>query len=197
VSKKSEERQRRKALKLQRFEAKKADFVARVNDAPEPKLRAQPAQSFSPKIAPHLAQAAAQQEKSPKASKDGSRFGARVTWCIAKADTQGEWTWGEPRAWQRVEWDSYISPQLGHFAQLTWGEIDRQSSESGHKMHHDHEISDLVDEAQRRWLELQLEEYDTVFRFRLGATKRAWGYIVQAHFHMVWWERHHRIYPVG
>jgi len=62
-------------------------------------------------------------------------------------------------------------------------------------MHHGHEVSDLVSEAQKRWIALDLEQFDSVFRFRLGGTKRVWGYIVQAHFHIVWWDRLHSIYP--
>jgi hypothetical protein len=81
---------------------------------------------------------------------------------------------------------------------LTWQEIDRQASGSGHKLHHGHEIGDLIVEAQERWAHLELDEYDAVFRFRIGGQKkRAWGYIVQAHFHFVWWDRNHSIYPTS
>ena len=65
-------------------------------------------------------------------------------------------------------------------------------------MHHGHELTDLHDEAQERWLlELDLDEFsDNIFRFRLGNTQRAWGYILQAHFFLVWYERNHIIYTV-
>ncbi len=62
-------------------------------------------------------------------------------------------------------------------------------------MHHEQLVGTLVDEAQSRWLELGLEEFDTAFRFRLGNTKRFWGFIVEGHFFGVWWERCHRLYP--
>jgi hypothetical protein len=85
---------------------------------------------------------------------------------------------------------------MNNLAQLTWGEVDQFSSDAGHKMHHGHEISDLVEEAQERWRRLGLEQYDSVFRFRLGGTRRFWGVIVQGHFYGVWWDRVHAIYPV-
>ena len=138
----------------------------------------------------------AAQENIPKALFDGSRFGINMTYCITKKDHDQQWSWFEPRAWTDQEWTEEIQPPLQHLSGLTWGAIDSLASGSGHKMHHSHEITQLEEEAQRRWLELGLEEWDSVFRFRMGGTKRAWGYVVQAHFHMVWWERHHRIYPV-
>ena len=91
---------------------------------------------------------------------------------------------------------SIIEPQLKDFSKLTWGEIDSFSSDSGHKMHHDHEVSDLINEAQDRWRKLDLEQFESIFRFRLGGQKRrAWGFVVQAHFHLVWWDRNHSLSP--
>jgi hypothetical protein len=91
--------------------------------------------------------------------------------------------------------ESNHPPPFDEFERLTWQEVDKASSESGHKMHHGHEVADLRDEAQDRWRALDLEQYDTTFRFRLGGTRRVWGFIVQAHFHAVWWDRNHKIYP--
>jgi hypothetical protein len=87
-------------------------------------------------------------------------------------------------------------PTLNPFSGLTWGEIDGLASGPSHKMHHSHEIRHLIEDAKQRWISLSLEQFDTVFRFRMTGTKRAWGYVVQAHFHLVWWDRHHSIYPV-
>jgi uncharacterized phage-associated protein len=58
------------------------------------------------------------------------------------------------------------------------------------------ELITLVKEAQNRWIEIGLEEYDTAFRFRFANTVRAWGVRLEGHFYLVWWERHHKIYPV-
>lgn len=192
----SEERARRKAEKLLKFEASKTSLLAKVDAVKEPKVDVRADENPGPRLAPHLQRQLDQQAKSPKALEDGSRFAIQVTWCITKRDCEGEWSWREVRAWTPEEWANDIEPPMNNFARLTWAEIDQLSSESGHKMHHAHEISDLVNEAQTRWRELGLEQYDSVFRFRLGGRKRLWGYLVQGHFYSVWWDRVHAIYPV-
>jgi hypothetical protein len=133
--------------------------------------------------------------KAPKAAKDGSRFGDLVTWCITNSDVEGKWSWHEPRRWTVDEWAGVIDPKFQEFSQKTWAEIDKLTSGAQHKMHHEQEISTLIKQARRRWRKLGLEEFETAFRFRLGGTRRAWGYIVQSHFFFVWWEREHNIYP--
>lgn len=122
-----------------------------------------------------------------------------MTWCVSRKDCDGVWSWGEARAWTEAEWGGVIEPKFRHFSEKTWGELDKHvyGGKDRHKMHHSHEISDIVPEAQARWLQRDLEEFETVFRFRLGAKQRAWGFILQAHFHLVWWDRAHQIYPVG
>lgn len=196
MGKKSDARELRKTLAQAKFEDSKATFVAKVNDDHQPRQIAEPPTDDAPRLAPHLARAVAAVEKTPKAIKDGSRFGSPVSWCTTRADCQDSWSWGEIRAWSQDEWENIIHPPFREFEQLTWREIDLFSSDTGHKMHHGHEISDLIGEAQARWRNLNLEQYDSVFRFRLGGQKRrAWGFIVQAHFHFVWWDRDHSIYP--
>lgn len=151
-------------------------------------------------LAPHLErqnlEAAA--KTVPTSTLKKSRFSSNVTWCISKADQLDHWSWGESRAWNTTEWDSDIEPKFIDFTKLTWKEIDSFSSDTGHKMHHSHELNDLHEEAQERWLlYLELDEFsDNIFRFRLGNTQRAWGYILQAHFFLVWYERKHIIYTV-
>lgn len=196
MGKKSEQRAHRKALAQEKFEAEKPALLAKVVADRVPKQIVTPSPDNNPRLAPHLERAAAAAEKAPKAIKDGSRFGSRVTWCIKKADREDAWSWGEPRDWDADEWGSIIHPALQQFEQLTWGEVDQFSSDTGHKMHHGHEVGELIEEAQRRWQQLDLEQYDSLFRFRVGGQKRrAWGFIVQFHFHFVWWDREHSIYP--
>lgn len=196
MGKKSEGRAERQKLKHEKLERSKAALLAKVVIARSPRQIVSPPKNEAPRLAPHLQRLAAlEAERSPKAIKDGSRFRARVTWCLTKADRKEHWSWGEARQWSQEEWDGVIHPPFLEFSRLTWGEIDQFSSETGHKMHHGHEVGDLIPEAQARWSELGLEQYDSVFRFRLGGQRRAWGFIVQAHFHFIWWDREHSIYP--
>lgn len=194
MGKKSENRQRRRAKRIAKFEAGKTDLIERVTLDSEPKVQADVQNIKIPHLAPHLER---EQAKQPKAKEIGSRFSEQVTWCDNRSDTHGGWSWGEARAWEKHEWQGEIEPKLMEYSKLTWAEVDSFSSESGHKMHHGHDIDHLVGEAQERWFELNLDEFaNDIFRFRLEGTKRAWGYIVQAHFYLVWWERYHKIYPV-
>jgi hypothetical protein len=197
MGKKSDARAQRRALAQEKFEASKSSFLAKVDADHQPRLAVSLSDNDIPRLAPHLARAlAVDAERQPKTAQDGSRFASRVTWCVNKADLSGSWSWGEDRKWSPEEWDNIIHPPLLEFSKLTWQEIDRFSSDTGHKMHHSHEVGDLIDEAQDRWRDLELEQYDSVFRFRMGGQKRrAWGFVVQAHFHFVWWDREHSIYP--
>jgi hypothetical protein len=196
MGKKSEARALRKALAQDRFEAGKLALLAKVHVQQQPRHINTQLVGDTPRLAPHLARAAAEARQIPKAIQDGSRFDSRMSWCVSKADRRDIWSWGEAREWTHEEWNAVIHPPFLQFAQLTWKEIDNFSSDTGHKMHHGHEVGDLIGKAQARWRQLDLEQYDSVFRFRLGGQRRrAWGFIVQAHFHFVWWDREHSIYP--
>jgi hypothetical protein len=192
----SDKRAAKKALAAEKFEASKAASIARVKDRSQPVKQVTVNASGAPRVAPHLERLAAQAAALPKTLFEGSRFGVPMTYCTTRKDHDGSWTWAEPRAWTTAEWHREIGPPMNHFSSLTWGEIDALASGSGHKMHHTHETKQLIPEAKQRWIMLGLEEFDTVFRFRMSGTKRAWGYVVQGHFHLVWWDRHHSIYPV-
>ncbi len=196
MGKKSKARAKRKARKFEKFEKSKTTILAKVQQERKPTFLSEPVVANTPRLPPHLERERIAKEKKPIAIKDGSRFGSIVTWCCTNADLKDSWSWGEERQWTADEWERTILPTFQEFAKITWGEISQASSESGHRMHHDHSITDIITEAQERWIYLDLEQYDTLFRFRLGGTKRAWGYIVQAHFFLVWWDRTHNIYPV-
>lgn len=125
-----------------------------------------------------------------------------LTWCTTHSDVEGEWSWNERRAWTDEEWNSTISPLFKSLEQSTWHELQfehKVPAKGGKHVPRNHfqEISSLVEEAQERWLTIGLEEYDTAFRFRFGGTVRAWGIKLSGHFYLVWWERHHKLYPVG
>lgn len=197
---KREAREQRRALKAERFEQEKLRLAAEREPEKIPQVAASSSPLREPRLAPHLERMKLDDAKVPENAGDSaSRFNANVAWCETKADKSGDWTWGESRCWSDDEWTETIEPGKKHICALTWAEVAQLSSDGGHRMHHGHEISDLAAEAQARWIELGYEEFgDSVFRFRIGGQKcRAWGYTVQAHFYMVWWERRHNIYPAA
>jgi hypothetical protein len=158
-----------------------------------PKVIADGQQLAFPKISAELNQIPLD---TPKAIAPKSLFRMHMTWCTTQSDLEGIWSWGEPRAWSQDEWETEINPKFREYEKQKWAEIDAHNSGTGHKMHHEQEVHTLTKEAQERWIEKNLEQFETAFRFRLGGKKRAWGYRLQAHFHLVWWERNHKIYPL-
>lgn len=191
---KRDAREQRKAEKLARFEKSKAALLERVSPPAGPKVAVNPTLDHDVRLAPHLAR---EKPMEPQVRVSGSRFSLQMTYCDTRMDT-GEWSWKEWRGWSEPEMENLVHPAMKHLQALTWGEIDALNSGSGHKLHHSHEIGDLIPEAQQRWIDADLEQFDVVFRFRIGGQRcRAWGYVVQAHFHLVWADREHRLYPVG
>lgn len=164
----------------------------KYNETKQPKFAVKVNTIQKPHISPAVNPAVSEKPKEVKASHS---FQNLVTWDIKKADKEGKWSWHECRQWTVDEWNNDIEPLFKDFCQKTWSQIDQLSSGSGHKMHHSQEVADLIKEAQKRWKKLKLEQFDTVFRFRLSNKKRAWGYVLQSCFFFVWWERHHKIYP--
>ncbi|EGR2744416.1 TPA: hypothetical protein JG812_003956 [Vibrio parahaemolyticus] len=180
-------KQKQKAVKL--VEALVLEDIARV-----PRIQFMPDIEKMP-----LTQASLEDldvPKQPKTNVSGSRFGYKMTWCARKADLDGKWVWGEERIWSEQEWSNVICSAMNSLQGSDWSEIQKMTSDTGHLMHHEHDISDLCDAAVERWIELELDQFDTPFRFRLGNKKRAWGIELQGHFYMIWYEREHKIYPV-
>lgn len=124
----------------------------------------------------------------------GSIYHMEMTWVCSDPDCDGVWSWGVARQWSDEDWAYLIEPKLQEFARLTWGEIDKFSSDTGHKMHHNMDTEVIRDEAQLRLMEIEKYE-DVIFRFRLGNKKRLWGFRELAEFRVVWFDPTHEIYP--
>jgi hypothetical protein len=133
--------------------------------------------------------------KAPRLGADpGSIWSLSMTWCTTLKDVVGSWSWGQPREWTVSQWDTHICPTLTALTQLTWQEIELQTSGRNRK-HHPQSVSSICKEARDRWVELEIES-DVAYRFRLTGTQRAWGYRMGAHFHFIWYDEKHKIYPV-
>ena len=195
MSKKADQRGEKRAEQMARFEQSRAATIARVIVVKVPTIAEgiNAAIRNTPKAGASIA--SIEGLKTPKAVKDGSYFAHQMAWCFTKKDVEGAWSWKEPREWSTSEWDELIFPKMTEFAKMTWAFIDTFSSDGGHKMHHTQAVHRISVEAQSRWFELGLDQFDTLFRFRLGGTRRIWGVRLQAHFFMVWSERNHLIAP--
>lgn len=133
--------------------------------------------------------------KSPRAGENPSSvYAMRVSWTCESPDCTDAWSWGVHRQWAQEDWERIIAPKLEQWSKLTWGEIDRFSSDSGHKMHHNMDTAVICDEAQYRLIEIE-KFSDVIFRFRLGNRRRLWGQRIVDNFEIIWFDPTHQIYP--
>jgi hypothetical protein len=124
-----------------------------------------------------------------------------LTWSDCHSDLEGNWSWGESRMWSDAEWENEIKKRFDSLTNSTWQEIihEHKTPAKGGKSvprNHPQDIDTLVKEAQDRWIQIGLEDFPVAFRFRFANTIRAWGIKMDGHFYLIWWERHHKIYPV-
>lgn len=118
--------------------------------------------------------------------------------CVTHADLEGFWSWGEPRRWSDVEQIKDINGHLDILLNNTWNEIETQTynGADGYRkpLNKYQTLDSLCAEAQDRWINNpELEEFESLFRFRRGSKKRLWGIRVQHHFFLIWYERKHKI----
>lgn len=196
---KAERRELRKAERSEKDKAKALKLAAGLGEAVKtPRVAEVIPLRREPRVAAHpILGKTVKTPKEPYAD----ILDCRMTWCDSHADLIGSWSWGEARQWTQEEWEKDIRPTLDSVSQSDWHNILNVQKvtvrdEKQVPKHHHQEVSTLVKEAQDRWIEHNLYEYDTAFRFRFGGTLRAWGVRLKGHFYLVWWDRHHKIYPV-
>lgn len=129
---------------------------------------------------------------------DESVMGQRPIWSFTLLDhePQPKWSW----AFKGQDF-AKLAVFLKEMEVLTWRDIRSQNyntSSTGHKKHHSMDVSVLCTEAKKRLAELELDDIDQIFRFRLGGKLRLWGVIVPdtAVFCPIWWDNEHEVYPL-
>jgi hypothetical protein len=89
---------------------------------------------------------------------------------------------------------------LTQMERLTWREV-RQLQTGGRRrgaLHKNIPVDHLCSEAQRRLRELELDDFDEMFRFRTGNMERLWGVLLPDNprvFYPVWWDPDHKVCP--
>lgn len=121
--------------------------------------------------------------------------GRHPTWRLSLLDLKHAGNW----SWQLTESDLHeIIQFLSQMERLKWTEVLAQmtSSKNGsHRKHHPMPADQLCAEAQERLQELHLDDFDELFRFRLGNKRRLWGILDEDVFYPVWWDAEHKVYP--
>jgi hypothetical protein len=122
-----------------------------------------------------------------------------MEWSRENADVIGNWSWG-PRSCLDGDWDALLHPFLIEYAKKTWNQIYAEKTVvKGRQVqkHIGYAISSICNEAQKRLVELEMDDVDKVFRFRISGKKRFYG-ILRLHVFMVlWWDPEHNIYPTS
>jgi len=200
-SSKAEKRRQRQEEKAQARKAKSVKFSSSMESLATKTVKIAPI----PEIASKVVKVQEQPSRNKSIylpNEEAFSITCNLTWYVEISDTEGEWSWQEQRRWTEEEWQTQILSNFSLLEKSTWSEIlfEQKTPAKGDRSvpkHHHQELTTLRLEAQNRWIEIGLEEYDTAFRFRFANTVRAWGVKLQGHFYLVWWERHHKIYPVS
>lgn len=131
--------------------------------------------------------------KLPKAVEDPQSFmGMHPTWSFKSLDN-GYTKWGFIHA---DDLFNDVICKLKDNEGMTWAQIFSASGGRSHGTNSHYEnVSDLIPEAQKRWADLRLEEYDRVFSLRLTNFHRLYGILENGVFRIVWFDQTHEIYP--
>ncbi|OLT12947.1 hypothetical protein BJF79_03340 [Actinomadura sp. CNU-125] len=112
------------------------------------------------------------------------------------AEYDGEWHWRVDRSTSAM-----LVRFLSDMERLTWREIWDQRTHSKRRDSQKHKwipVTSLVKTAQDRLAELRLDEFEEMFRFRVGNMGRLWGVLSEESprvFYVIWWDPEHKICP--
>lgn len=122
-----------------------------------------------------------------------SYYGKTPVWSFKRLDN-GYGKWGFVHI---DDLNTTIISKLKEYEGMTWGEIIKATGGRAHgNNNHFENVSDLIQEAQQRWRELKLEEYDRIFSLRLTGEQRLYGILDNGVLQIVWFDPKHEIYQV-
>lgn len=88
-----------------------------------------------------------------------------------------------------------IIDKLSQFENTSWETIKReQYGKKGKSKHHYQDINNINSEAQKRLIDLSLDDA-ILFTFRLDGSTRVWGLLDRGVFSLLWFDPYHEIYP--
>ena len=87
-------------------------------------------------------------------------------WSVRSADLNGNWGWGQVAISLLF---TKIIPKLQNFETMTWGNIQGSGS-------HFVALDKLCPSAQKRLVQIDMDDFGELFSLRLTGTNRIWGY---------------------
>lgn len=132
--------------------------------------------------------------KTPKHTEDPESFYPKnPIWSFKYLDN-GYDKWGFIHS---TDLNREVISKMSDFERMTWGDIIKATGGRKHGNNNHYEnVSELIPEAQKRWTELKLDEYDRVFSLRLTGECRLYGILLDGVFRVVWLDPKHEIYKV-
>jgi len=110
----------------------------------------------------------------------------KISWKFSIIDIGGKWTF------KYIEKDffwNHLLDTLKNFESQTIGEFI--IAKHNHKI----EKCSLCNKAQRRLIEIKLDDYDEFYSVHIDSEKRLWGILEGSYFKVLWWDPHHEICP--
>lgn len=104
-------------------------------------------------------------------------------------------------------WNWDLSPKeskdlldlLADVSQKTWADVKEMKTNSKNNsrpLHHDQPVDSIDKRAQKRLEEIGRGDQEKVFRLRHGNMVRVWGVLDGSLFHILWYDRDHKVCPV-
>lgn len=81
-----------------------------------------------------------------------------------------------------------VATSIKNYESMKWQDIFSRD--------HRVKLSALITAAQRRLVEIRLDDLDELWRLRIDARKRLWGVRVRDIFYILWWDPEHAVCPV-
>ncbi len=115
--------------------------------------------------------------------------GQTPVWSITIFDVDGPWG-RELCDRDGAIWNE-IFPKLRAYESMTWSQITTNK-----KRDHSVSVGGISKAARDRLIELNLDDIESLFRFRLTGKIRVWGIREGRIFRLLWWDPEHEIWPV-
>lgn len=126
------------------------------------------------------------QEKAPRHKEVATGYlTLRPSWQISRIDEQGRWGWNNIGA---EEFENEVISKVKNLESNTWGQI------LGPK-NHEVLISEICRDAQKRLVQLNLEDIESLVTLRLTGRKRIWGIRDGSVLKILWWDPEHEVCP--
>lgn len=106
-------------------------------------------------------------------------------WHVSTLDIDGPW------GWTTIQKDTFfdqILPKIKNFESMAWKDILGRSS-------HEVDVSKIGPAAQKRLVQLNLDDTEQLVSLHLSGKQRIWGIRVANTLRLLWWDPNHQVYP--